>query len=226
MCKKLIFVLVMLVIAMPASAALITYVDANIPLGGNSSPAVYNVNSGSDDLWRFRPGLANKGTVYEAGGTYGDTSNPENCLRLLTVVSVPANPNGLGYDVFAYFWTDGSAWCIRASTTNSAGELPLFVANPLQGTPSPTQAVATDFDSTVLVAEGNRTMWQASLGTVGFGVTTGNVTIKAYIDDSAAHMTHNQRTWYDGIGYRAVPEPATIALLGMGGLALLRKRRA
>jgi hypothetical protein len=116
MCKKLIIVLVMLVIAMPASAALITYVDASIPLGGNSSPAT-TVRDGTDDLWMLRA-FGNGATVYEAGGGTGGSTNDntENCLRLKTSVSVPANPNGLGYDVFAYFWSDTSSWRIRAST--------------------------------------------------------------------------------------------------------------
>jgi hypothetical protein len=207
---------------MPASAALITYVDAVVPTDvGNSSPAT-NTRLGDDDLWAVRTVYGNGGVVYEAGGNYGDTANPENALRLKTSVVVPANPNGLGYDVFAYFWCDTSQWRIRASLTNDAGELPLFIAY----TSPSTQAVATDFDTAVLVTEGNRNLWQAYLGIVGAGVTTGNVTIKAYIDDDAGHLTGNSRTWYDGIGYRAVPEPTTIALLGMGGLALLRKRRA
>ena len=221
MCKKLIFVLVMLVIAMPASA-LITYVDAVVPTDvGNSSPATATA-SGTDDLWRTRTGFANGGTIYEAGGIYGETSNPEDCLRLLTKIVVPANPNGEGYDVYAYFWSDTSnTWRIGASLTNDA-VLPLYIAN----TAPVTQAVASDFNSAVLVAEGNRLMWQAYLGIVGVGVTTGDVTIKAYIDDDAAHMHHNLRTWYDGIGYEPVPEPTTVALLGLGGLALLRKKRA
>jgi hypothetical protein len=207
---------------------LITYVDAAIPIiGDNSSPAT-NARDGTDDLWCLRA-YANGATIYEGGGGTGGSNdtNIENCLRLLTSVSVPANPNGLGYDVFAYFWTDGSNWRIRASTTNDAGELELFCLNPVpSGDPLPTQAVAADFDSAVMVAEGNRTLLQAYLGTEGVGVTTGNVTIKAYIDDDPAHTYQNWRTWYDGIGYRAVPEPATIALLGLGGLALLRRKRA
>jgi hypothetical protein len=209
----------MLVIATPASA-LITYVDAVVPTDvGNSSPATATA-SGTDDLWRLRTGLANGGTIYEAGGIYGD-GNTEDCLRLLTKIVVPANPNGEGFDVYAYFWSDTSQWRIGASLTNDAVP-PLYIAY----TAPATQAVASDFNSAVLVAEGNRLMWQASLGVVGAGVTTGDVTIKVYIDDDAAHLTHNSRSWYDGIGYEPVPEPTTVALLGLGGLALLRKKRA
>ena len=32
--------------------------------------------------------------------------------------------------------------------------------------------------------------------------------------------------WAHGVGGPVIPEPATILLLGLGGLALLRKRRA
>ena len=34
-----------------------------------------------------------------------------------------------------------------------------------------------------------------------------------------------QRTWYDGVAYTEVPEPAMLALLGLGGMLSLVRRR-
>ncbi|MBN2180931.1 MAG: hypothetical protein JW715_03380 [Sedimentisphaerales bacterium] len=176
---------------------MIVYVDATG--GGNTMLATGEVltsvdsDSGSDNLWRGRV-FANSGTVFEAGGQYGDTVNTEDCPRLMTSVNVPEG----SYEVYAYFWDDGSGWRIRASLTDSGDDLPLFVANdPNSGA---TLAVAEDFGEPVpMLVEGNRTLWQANLGITG---NTSNITI--YIDDEAAHMSGNARTWYDGIGYKAV----------------------
>jgi len=33
------------------------------------------------------------------------------------------------------------------------------------------------------------------------------------------------RTWYDGVGYQAVPEPSAVILVGLAGLGLLARRR-
>ena len=32
-------------------------------------------------------------------------------------------------------------------------------------------------------------------------------------------------TWFDGVGYKLVPEPSSTIMLGLGGLALILRRR-
>jgi len=186
----------------PEPGAKIVYVDATEGEAGNTLLATGETftstedGSGSDNLWRGRV-FANSGTIFESGGQYGDTANPEDCPRLMTLVDVPEND----YEVYVYFWADTSTWRIQASLTDSEGDLPLFLANDPNF--ESTVALADDFAEPVpMLTEGNRTLWQAYLGTTG--LTT---MISVYIDDDAASITHNARTWYDGIGYKAVPVP-------------------
>jgi hypothetical protein len=81
-------------------------------------------------------------------------------------------------------------------------------------------AVASDFTTPVQVADGNRLMVQSSLGTA-VADASGEITV--YVDSNGG--SSSTRTWYDGVGYEAVPEPSAALLLGLGGLALLRRRR-
>jgi len=178
----------------------IFYVDATEGETGNTMLSSGNVftsttdGSGSDNLWRGRA-YANSATVFESGGQYGDTANPEDCPRLATLVEVPL----ADYSVYAYFWSDTSDWRIRASLMDSEDELPLFLANDPNG--QATVADVNDFAEPVpMLAEGNRTLWQIYLGTTG---PTTMITV--YIDDDPNHLTHNGRTWYDGIGYKIAP---------------------
>src|SRR4030042_1629548 len=56
-----------------------------------------------------------------------------------------------------------------------------------------------------MLSEGNRTLWQAYIGTTGV-----TASISVYIDSDprpAGVSSWNERTWYDGIGYKVAPKP-------------------
>ncbi|MBN2211984.1 MAG: PEP-CTERM sorting domain-containing protein [Sedimentisphaerales bacterium] len=57
------------------------------------------------------------------------------------------------------------------------------------------------------------------LGTVS-GVTDVSVVVEA-----PPNQTGDQRAWFDGFSFAEVPEPATMILLGLGGLLGLRRRK-
>lgn len=203
--------LVLAIAAATSAAEKITYVDATSGEAGNTKLAAGGVfnpvtdASGGDNLWRERAfgSPAGAGTIYEAGGQYGDANNPEDCPRLETTVS--GLPEGT-YKVYVYFWSDETIWRIRADLKGKDAQLPLFCSKmtgwdtaPI-GEPAAVPAKAEDFEMAPLLSEGNRTLWQAYLGEVK------GTTITVFVDDDPAHQTHNCRTWYDGIGYQAATQ--------------------
>lgn len=206
--------------------AQITYVDAvengNTIQADGGAMVSNGDNNGIDDIWRARA-FGNGATIFEANGATSGDANTENTPRLKTTIS------GLSlntYNVFAYFWADGSAWRLGASLTDEAGELPVFVGGGVPaGTPMPTVALVGDFGNAPLVSEGGRTLWQVSLGTVTGTSIDVFIDNDVLVDRTAGGSSWNYRTWYDGVGYSVVPEPSTVALVGLGTLAFLLRRR-
>jgi hypothetical protein len=242
--------------ALLASASLgtatVTYVDASSSNTTNyntgSSTDWYTSAGAADGLWRERA-FANNNTIYETNATGG-----EDAVGLVTVVT--GLTVGETYSLFAYFWSDAANWRLKASTTATppigdntsvsfsrsgtatsanAPEVPaggrdsgdnLGVTWTGTGTIGGGDAVWTSdayFTGGVLVGEGNRTLFEADLGTA---VADANGDIKIYIDD-VANTSSSNRTWYDGVGYEAVPEPSTFSLLALAlGAFFVRRRRS
>jgi hypothetical protein len=60
---------------------------------------------------------------------------------------------------------------------------------------------------------------------LGQETVIGGSAINFFIDQDGTTSGGTDRTWYDGVGYEVVPEPSSMALLGLGGLALILRRR-
>jgi PEP-CTERM motif len=223
--------LVGLTICVAQAAAVITYVDATAGSGGNTTlvggaqwdPLTADQGAANDGVWAQRA-FGNSATIYQNAAT----GTVDNAHRLQT------NLSGLAagtYNVYAYFWSDSSnGWRIQASLTdNPGGDLPLFTPTTAGVVQFYTGADATvlsstlapnPFSSDVMIAEGNRRLYQAFLGQAS------GTSFPIFLDDSSSQADQNERTWYDGVGYERVPEPASVALLVLGiGLLTTGRRR-
>jgi len=226
-----------LVLALVSSAsAQITYVDATdggntfkAPSAGGGLPFTVTPfgtqGPANDGLWDPRA-FANGATIFQnaSAGANQDT----NAVRLTTSVSGLA----LGtYNVYVYFWSDNSPlWRIGASLSDSVGQLSLYKPGDAginqfyagaDATVLSTALTQNPFTTGVMVAEGNRRLYEVLLGT-----TTGT-SFNVFIEGDRAMTLQNQRTWYDGVGYSLVPEPAAGALVGLGllvGMFSIRRR--
>lgn len=190
-----------------ADTANTTIDDAAIVLGTN----VATTRTTADDLWGYETSTAfntNGDSVFAAGGT-------ENAGTLKTTVSGLSSAT---YDVWAYFWSPGN-WDIEAK----------LGANPTvygtgNGPPAFTASTQTFVGAVETQGEGG--LSTSVLYGVYLGQTTGT-SIEVLIDNPDGTLGGTfDRTWYDGIGYEfVIPEPASLALLGLGGLMVLRRRR-
>jgi hypothetical protein len=219
--KNAVLVLVCLLGVRMQAMGTVVFVNANSSntVGWNDSTDWWtNASYTGDDKWRYRTGFGmgdgDSLPALPTGMVDGDEiyqsidsgQSGKDARTLKTTIS--GLDAGKEYTIYTYFWSDqsGSPWSIRAALTQAG--LASAVFSPYSG--SPTQ-VATDSAS--------RKLWQADLGAV-----TGVTSVDVWIDDLPTNSS-NERTWYDGVGYEVVPEPATLILLGLGALAAIRNRK-
>jgi hypothetical protein len=208
-------------------AAAITYVDATLAnttlaSGGTFSPTTTpsgGVNN--DDNWSIRP-FGHGGGVFTSNDS-GAGETAEDAPGLATTIS--GLTPGAQYQIFAYFWDGNGNWRLKASVTTApplGDDLSVsFSANGSATSTAAPTAVLADFavPPQAVFEAPDRNLHQASLG-----ITTAdaNGQIVIFIDDLAnPTVSTTQRTWYDGVGYALVPEPAAFGTAAMTLAALL-----
>ncbi|MDR2983019.1 MAG: hypothetical protein LBV12_12345 [Puniceicoccales bacterium] len=185
--KELLPTATLLFIASSANAA-VTYVDAtltntfladgtplqsqsNIPSLGDPYHWVWETSDGgaNGDHWKLRNGFGNGSTIFSSGDYNASNSAP----TLMTMIT--GLESGAIYDIYVYFWaiTTGSTWQVLAGekanalTNYSGGEngnSRLMSVNNNNTALGTAEYSTTHFTSPVLVGEGNRRLYEASLG--------------------------------------------------------------
>ena len=124
------------------------------------------------------------------------------------------------YDVWAFFWDASGANGWQLSAGLSGNPIVTYSADGAGNTTAPVNAGTLSFTTTVLAAQDDRIMYGVNLGQAT--VTSGS-SIDVLIEQLGNGS--GSRAWFDGVGYEVVPEPSSALLIGLGGLALLSRRR-
>lgn len=223
-------------VAFGSAHAAVTYIDADSTPGtgntvldgaGSIVTGANATQSSSDGIWSTRPRAVNGGTVLV--GAEGESASP----RLITTFDLPAP--GV-YNIFGFFYINNQGVLSGSPQTGgwdaefqlgNGGAQTVYSAGV--GNAANLSANAAYFDNPAVIrAEGSIHLHEAALGT--WDTSTNGTTVTVYIYDNDGVTTdgsataNDDRTWYDGVGYEVVPEPASLALLGIGGLCLRRRR--
>ncbi|MBI9017946.1 MAG: PEP-CTERM sorting domain-containing protein [Phycisphaerae bacterium] len=171
-------------------------------------------------LWRDRDAVVGVFGVFTADESWDAGSDYLTLKTTITGLNA-----GQAYNVYLDFCGNTGNWSIMGGLSEStiegfAGTSKTIGANYHIGT--------DDASGRVVATGGVTTSGNYALHRALLGETTANANgeIAVFVDDSDnVGVRDTYRVWYDGVAYEAVPEPATMSLLGIGVLALIRRKK-
>jgi len=218
-------------------------VNTTGPTGTGASATAWRVRgtNGGGDTNSF----ANEGSALQY-----DTNPIDPTADLTLTTTIGGLDASKTYEVIVFYWDDlgntppvipaNSPWDIAAKLStdasytqfdSSAGMVVTTDAGEIAGVDATGAYDAIRFsdisglnvlgqatDDFTDAYDGNRAMFGGSLTSSLTGVTS-------FVVDIQPGSNTGNRSWYDGIGVRVVPEPSTFALLGLGFLGMVGRRR-
>lgn len=211
----------LLVVSAPLAGALpYTYIDAtpaNTTLNGTALVAGSNyVNngtsgSGTDGKWTYRTDTAF--AAYQGGSAFESDNasaagDAENTAPLITTIALPAIGT---YEIVAVFATNSNR-DIAARIGADPGPVDLFTASNAYNADQNLAPLQIEFDGSFSNARGSG-VGAAYLGQ--FTATAANQTVRIHVNGLAGTpATEDERTQYEGIGYRlASPKHRDVFLI-------------
>lgn len=189
-----------------------TVFDGGAPATGTTTRTQGSFSDAATWKYRTESQWSSSGTFSGAYSSYGNGGGAANtALTLTTTVTGLASDT---YDVFAVYIS-------RNDGVTDGGVAAALSGNSLVDYADVSGASGGATAISLGVSSGEWEAFAVKVGTVtgtGFAVDAGVLSST----DSGSGI---QRNTYVGVAYQAVPEPSSAALLGLGGLALILRRR-
>jgi hypothetical protein len=223
MCKKLLFVLVMLVIAMPASAETITVTDTLANTYGNTQGLAVDFDTTTAGL---NPAI----TTGWAPALIDGQQYSLDSISVISGAEVLAGAGNVYLGVYTGIAGDISGGFLGTSTNavdfknTLSGDWVMFDFSGINVTADSVVGSGSGMLYFIFQPDGN-----AKTGTGGDEIRLHRINTDTTINQSLSSViAYGGLSTLRSLEYQAqitvIPEPATIALLGLGGLALIRRK--